>query len=473
MTIGSLSDEVLLNIFRIYLEASPQFWHRLVHICRKWRRIVFAAQQSLQLRLFCTHGTPVLKTLDCWPALPIVVHYGGAPEDEDDIMAAMKPSDRVSSIGLTVTSSLLEKLSTIERPFSELEDLDLLSRDSMWPTVPSTFRWGTRLRSLHMTQLAIPALPERLSPSTGLVSLQLHNVDVGNCSPDALANALSGLTQLETLSLHSLSFTPFRNGLFFFSRSEERVVLPALTSLKYRGTDEYLGHFVAIIAAPRLGDIDITFFSPLTMNHSELGRFIDRIEVQKSHCQAEILSSEHAISISFTQPEAPTRLELQVSCESSSRQLSYMAQICNGLSAFLVGMEHLRISTTQPFSRWDYVVHHKWCNLVQLFRGTKWVHVSGDQSTNIVLALNLPRYEVVLPALHKLCVREPEPRYTPLQEAAVSLIHSRRLRGHIIGVEYERVPIDEIHGIGITFVQCQLHHILSTWSRTFFSADYD
>ena len=84
-----------------------------MHICRKWRRIVFASQRALQLRLLFTHGTPVLKTLDCWPTLSIVVQYGGspaldppAPEDEDDIMAALKQSDRVRSISLTVTSSL-------------------------------------------------------------------------------------------------------------------------------------------------------------------------------------------------------------------------------------------------------------------------------------------------------------------------------------------------------------------------------
>jgi hypothetical protein len=107
---------------------------------------VFESQQVLHLRLVCTHGTPVLKTLDCWPALPIVVQYGGAPslrppapKDEDKIMAALKHSDRVSSISLTVTGSLLEKLSAIERPFSELEDLVLLSRDRALLTLPSTF----------------------------------------------------------------------------------------------------------------------------------------------------------------------------------------------------------------------------------------------------------------------------------------------------------------------------------------------
>ena len=124
VTIGKLSEEVLLNIFRYYLDSSPRFWPRLVHICHKWRRIVFASQGALCLRLFFTHGTPVLKTLDWWPALPIVVEYGGspmldppAPEDEDNIMVALMRSDRVSSISLIFTNTLLEKLSAIERPF--------------------------------------------------------------------------------------------------------------------------------------------------------------------------------------------------------------------------------------------------------------------------------------------------------------------------------------------------------------------
>jgi len=163
VTIEKLSDEVLLNIFRYYLDASPRVWPVLVHVCRKWRQIVFASQRALHLQIFCTHGTPVLKTLDCWPALPVVVQYGGslaldppAPKDKDNIMAALKQSGRVSSISLTVTSSLLEKLSAIERPFSELEDLVLLSRDSVQLTLPSTFRWGPRLRSLYLTRITFP-----------------------------------------------------------------------------------------------------------------------------------------------------------------------------------------------------------------------------------------------------------------------------------------------------------------------------
>ncbi|KAH9175944.1 hypothetical protein EDB89DRAFT_2227114 [Lactarius sanguifluus] len=209
LTIGKLSDEVLLNIFRYYMDASPQLWPRLVRICRKWRQIVFASQQALRLRLFCTPGTPVLKTLDLWPALPIVVQYGGslahgppAPEDEDNIMAALKQSARVSSIHLAVTRSLREAFNAIEAPFSELEDLVLLSQDGVRLTLPNTFRWGPHLHSLHLTRITFPGLSQLLCSSKNLVELQLHGVFKAlQLSPDALADALSGMTQLRTLSL--------------------------------------------------------------------------------------------------------------------------------------------------------------------------------------------------------------------------------------------------------------------------------
>ncbi|KAH9172627.1 hypothetical protein EDB89DRAFT_2229256 [Lactarius sanguifluus] len=183
LTIEALSDDVLLNIFRCYLCLSPQFWPTLTHICRRWRQIVLGSPLGLRLRLYCTYGTPVLETLDCWPHFPLVLNYGGSPmrdppalEDEENIMAALKQSNRVDSISLTVTNSLLENLSTVKEPISELEELVLLSRDNLKLTLPVAFRSGPRLRKLHLTRIAIPALLLFLSPSTGLVNLQLHEI---------------------------------------------------------------------------------------------------------------------------------------------------------------------------------------------------------------------------------------------------------------------------------------------------------
>ncbi|KAH9052269.1 hypothetical protein EDB87DRAFT_536188 [Lactarius vividus] len=255
------------------------------------------------------------------------------------------------------------------------------------------------------------------------------------------------MSQLQTLSLHFLST---RRQKYSGSppQSGKRVVLSALTCLRYRGLSNYLDNVVARISAPRLEDIDITFDRQHTIRASELGRFINRIEMQKSHNRAEILSSERVISISFTQPQAPTRLKLQVPCEVLDSQLLDMALICNSLSAFLLGVEHLRIGTTQPSSGRD---HNRtgWLYLISHFIGTKWVHISGDHSTNVVYALSLRmREEVVLPVLHKICIREPKPHCVPLQEAVVSLTHSRSLAGQIIAVEYERVWISELHRTG-------------------------
>jgi hypothetical protein len=461
VTIGSFSYEVLLNIFRYYLNASPQYWPRLVHICRKWRRIVFDSQRALHLRLFCTRGMPVLKALDCWPALRIVVHHGArrasapyplAPEDEDNVVAALKHSDRVSSISLAVTSSLLEKLSTIERPFSELESLVLRPQVGTWMTLPSTFRWGRRLRALRLTKLNIPALPELLSLSTSLLELRLLKIPQ-YFSLDTFAHALSGMTQLRTLSLQFRSFTPCPDSLGLLPQSRERAVLPALTRLKYQGTSEYLDNLMARIDAPCLNVVQITFFCRSLMRALQLGRFIDRIQAQNS--RAEILFSARAITITFTPPENPKRLELQVSGDSLPQQLSCMAQILKTSPAFLLGVGHLCIRELHPSSAPDYIDRTRWWELFRTFRGIKWVQiVAGQHSRNIVLALRLRKCEAAFPALHKLCIGGPLRDCSPFRKAVESFIHSRRLSGHNIGVEYEQ-EINELRRSGVTFLQSQ------------------
>ena len=60
-------------------------------------------------------------------------------------MAAPKQSDRVGSIGLTVTDPHLEHITAIDRPFPELEDRRLLPRDRMQLTLPWAFRWAAAL----------------------------------------------------------------------------------------------------------------------------------------------------------------------------------------------------------------------------------------------------------------------------------------------------------------------------------------
>jgi hypothetical protein len=451
VTIEKLSDEVLLNIFRYYLDASPRCWPWLVQICRKWRRLVFASQPALRLQLFCTHGTPVLKVLDSWPALPIVVEYGGSqalgppvPEDEDNIVVALQRTDRVSSIRLNITKSLLQKLSSIKEPFSNLEELVLRCEDFMELGLPSAFRGCPRLRSLHLTKITFPALPQLLFSSKDLVDIHLHNIaGIANFSPEALVNALSRMTRLRSLTLHPRSSASRPDiGILPSSASGKRVVFPSLTHFKFRGTSGFFNNFIVRIDPPLLSDIEITFNGRLFLV-SKLREFFDQIEIQKSHRQAEVIFSEHAISIFFTQPGAPMRPKLRISIRPSNWQLFSMFELCNRLSALLSGVEDLHVHATRLSSGQDKMNREDWAKLIHLFKGVKRLYIGGKLSTDIMLSLESYRApsETLLPSLHMLCIREPGPRHAPLREAVVSLMVSYRRSGRLLQVEYERQGI--------------------------------
>ena len=442
MAIEMPSDDILLGIFRHYLDATPRSWPMLGWVCQRWRHIVFTSPLSLNLRLYCTYGTPIIKSLDCWPAsLPIVIQYGGfpnldppSPEDEENIIAALKQSSRPTTINLTVTKSLLENLSAISDPFSELEELVLLSKDNTQLALPSSFRWGARLRTLHLTRVAIPALPRLLSPLTGLVDLLLDKIPkVGYFPPEAFANALSGMTHLRTLSLHFLSSLPRREYILQPPPSEERVVLPSLTCLIYRGTSKYLDSLVARIDASHLEDIDITLFSQPTMDASQLGQFIERIEMQTSLSQADVEISGQAISICFSKPGSLSQLYLKISCKQLDWQLFSMSQICHHFSS-LFRVEDLGIYVTQCPTGLDDMNEERWLELIRRFDDANEFRVAGKLATDILCALGRAKGEhptdtTVLPALRNLRIQEPMPLNGPLWNAAKLFITLRRLSG--------------------------------------------
>jgi hypothetical protein len=424
---------------------------------QRWRQIVLTSPLALNIRLYCTYGTPVWKTLDCWPALPIIVQYGGAPhlrppppKDDDNIITALKQSDRVSSISLTITSSLLKKLSVISEPFSKLEELtlmsSLMSQDTMEVTIPSTFQCGPRLRSLHITSIAFPSFPHLLLPSQVLVDLRLHEIPSNEYfSPQAFANALSGMTQLQSLSL---SFPRRRSYLDFPPSPGERISLPALTSLKYRGTSKYLDTLAAGIDAPTLGDIDITLFNQPALDASRLGQFIGRTEIPTSLTRAEIQTSAHAISMFFivtgSGSGTSTPLQLHISCQELDSQLSCMAQVCNQFSPFLFRVYYLGLKTTQSLSEQGDMAREQWLQLVRPFNCAREFRVAGELTNDILRALSPADgdYTTVLPALRYLFVENPMAVNEPSWGALLLFVTSRSRSGRPVQVN---VPLSECH----------------------------
>ena len=441
-----LSEDILHYIFRQYLDAFPQFWPKLVSVCQRWRQIILTSPLGLNLRLHCTYRTPVFRALCHWPMLPMIIQYGGAPNldpattmDDDNIIAALRQSGRVSSISLTVTSSLREKLSAIAVPFTELEDFVLFSQDNLPLNFASSFHLGPRLRTLHMTRIAIPSFPQLLSPTQFLVDIQLHDIPItGYFPPESFANALSGTTQVQSLLLHFRSLPPRRNYLALPSQPGERVVLPALTCLKYRGTSKYLDSFVARIDAPRLGKINITFFHQPTIDTSQLGRFIERVEMHTSLIQADIETSADAIFISFTDSSDCKPLRIQVSCKQLDWQLSCMAQICDQISPFLFHVGDLGIDTVQPPDEQDDVDSGQWVDLLRSFKfgAGEDFWVDGELTADILCALG-PANEgntAMLPSLRHVRVQKLIAMGGPSWNSVQSFITSRSISGRPVEV---------------------------------------
>ena len=286
-----------------------------------------------------------------------------------------------------------------------------------------------------MTRIAFPSLPELLLPSQDLVDLQLHETPgAGYFSPEAFANALSGMTQLRTLSFHLLSFPRRRSFLSVPPPPGERILLPALTQLKYRGISKYLDSLAARIDAPRLGDIDITLFSQPTMDAFQFGRFIERIGLQAPLSRGTFQISVHAISISFANASTSSPLRLQISCKQLDWQLSCMAQICHQFSPFLFRVENLGINMIDSSSGYDGVDGDQWLELVLAFSGAKDIRVTGEVATRILRAFPPANgsNETVLPALRHICVED----LGAISEASWDALQdSQRLSGHPVELQ--------------------------------------
>src|SRR5712691_11345416 len=74
VNIDIIPDEVLLEIFAHYVGQAKWIgaWYTLVHVCRRWRLVVFSSSRRLNLQILCTARSPVVL-LDIWPAYPIVI----------------------------------------------------------------------------------------------------------------------------------------------------------------------------------------------------------------------------------------------------------------------------------------------------------------------------------------------------------------------------------------------------------------
>jgi hypothetical protein len=446
-SIDILPDDVLLEIFDSYIgelrEIEACRWQSLVHVCPRWRSLVFASPHRLKLHLSCTPETPARDTLEVWPVLPLLIQ-GHIPEtsDVDDIVAVLEHRHRVCKIDLNVPSSQFEKVSTaMQEPIPKLTDLSLWSYDGAAAALSDSFLGGSApsLRSLWLDGIPFPGLP-KLHFSSTLVSLRLLTIPhSGYISPEAMVNCFSVLTSLESLRLEFQSPLSSPDPESRHLPPPTNVVLPALKDFQFKGVSEYLEELVACIDAPHLNYLFITFFNDIEFDTPELVHFIGRTPIFKAPDKARLVFLDSAVRVEFPlQPSGYGELNVGILCKELDWQLSSLVEVCSLLFPPLSTSKHLYIYERQPSlpDSQDDFENTQWLDILRPFIAVKNLYVSEQFAPRIALVLQKlvgGGVSEVLPKLQNIFLEELRPS-GPVHEAIEQFVDARQLSGHSITV---------------------------------------
>jgi hypothetical protein len=461
-TIDALPDNVFLETFEFYLgeENAKIFdrghhydaWQTLVHVCHRWRSIVFASPRRLDLKLYCTEKRLAKsETLEIWPELPIVIYARDMEfrRDVTNIISAVRHNNRVCEIHhcdgyWKYQYSLLDELAAIEKPFPALTTLQLSTYGESPPVIPDSFLGGSapRLRSISLHGIPYPSIGKLLSSTTTLVRLSLRHIPhSGYIAPETIVPCLATLVRLESLDL---GFRHHRSGDNRASRHPPpltRVVVPKLTSFNFHGDIEYLEDILSQIETPMLIQSYFYVFTQLVFDTPLLVDFIRRTERFKTSHAAHVKRYNSSICIRLLKQEdmpvgvgfRSQGLSIRVSCNPLDRQLSALVQLLTSFLPSLSTLESLRISDRcEPQGEITAVQWRLWRELLHLFTTVKKVTLESDAVLLIAPALREPGGEgvtkVLLPALRDLFLNTRDWRPSgPVKEAIEEFIASRQI----------------------------------------------
>ena len=442
--IDVLPDDVLLGIFDFCVDVSPAYgnkrrieaWQSLVHVCRRWRRLVLGSPRGLNLRLCFTPKTPAAarERLDVWPALPLVVAGNMTLSGTDNIIAALGQSNRVCQVDLSNLRSwkLEEVLAAMQVPFPELTELRLCSYGEMLPVIPDTFLDGSapRLRIFDLYGIPFPGLPKLLLSASHLVELWLNDIPhSGYISPEAMVTLISVLSSLRLLSLGFR--TPLsRPNLETQSLSPpKRSILPALHTFHFKGVTEYLEELVSFIDTPQLEDMDIIFSNQIDFDCPRLIQFLNYTPTLWACDKAHLQFYYSFARVVF--PSGPRGLWITISCREPDWQLSPLEQVCKSSFPPLSTVQDLYIE--HPYSQLvfknDAIENTPWLPLLLPFTAVKNLYLSKEFAPGVATALQElvgSRITEVFASLQNIFVEGLEPS-GPFQENIGRFVAARQL----------------------------------------------
>jgi hypothetical protein len=426
-------------------------WHRLVHVCRRWRSVIFASPNFLDLRLVCGPKT-CMKLTSIWPPMPIIItdKQDWFIPDDYDFDAAIIHRNRVCEINFNyLTSRQLQRLaSAMQEQLPALLHLELACEVQVHyshpvPALPDAFLGGSapQLQSLELNSIAFPAFQKLLLSATHLVHLKLWDIPhSGYLSPEAIVARLAVLVNLKCLTIGFKSPLSRPDRRSRRPPPKTRTVLPALTRFEFKGVSEYLDDFVARIDAPLLDTISITFFHQLILDIPQLAQFMRRPTRLEALKEVHVDFNFSGFQVGSLPPTRTfdDRSRLRISCRNVDWQLSSLSQVFTSFFPSVDMVERLYIYGSQYLpSRWqDDIENMQWQEIFHLFTAVKYLYVSWNFTRCIAFALQeLGRGRVadVLPALESLFLEDLQPS-GPVQEAIRTFVAERQLLGHAVTV---------------------------------------
>jgi hypothetical protein len=446
--IAVLPDDVLLGIFDFYIDMYSSYgtkwgteaWQSLVHVCRRWRNLVFGSPRRLNLQLCCTPDTPAKSTLDVWPSLPLLIKGKMAFSGTENVITALGQSNRVCEVNLDLAGSQVEEvLAAMQVSFPELTETWLWSHyDETPPVIPDSFLDGSapRLRIFTLDNIPFPGLPKLLLTATHLVHLRLFNIPhSGYISPEEVVSLISTLSNLETLFLGFRSPQSRPDQGSRRPPPSKRSVILALTHFNFKGVIEYLEDLVTFIDTPQIESLYITFFNQIDFDTPRLAQFINRSpKLRKREAQVEF--DDSGANIAF--PPRSRTLQISISCIEPDWQLSSIEQVCNSSLYPLPTVEDLYIAHQYSQLVWknDAIENTLWLQLLLPFTAVKNLYLSKVFAPGIAAALQelvAGRITVVLPTLQNIFVEGLE-HSGPFQENIGQFVSARQLSDHPIDI---------------------------------------
>ena len=401
----------------------------MVHVCRRWRRVIFASPVHLNLTLVCTFKTPARESLDIWPPIPIALHSTPYGHDEN-IFAAMERPDRITDIRFEkmMFRSFEQLTRMMESPFPALTYLSLggnefpnFYRDHNF-VLRDGFLGGSApsLRTFILCNSQFPTLPRLLLSATQPVTLRLSWVTTLSVIPLwEIVTCLAALPKLKQLDI---------THLYKFSDSDQsplptRVVLPSLTSFYFYGISGPLEDFVARIDAPML--------QTLSLKLGEVGRipqllrFIGRAEKLKPPIQAAFVFGQRGPLLKFMPSHG---FEFSTRNHDPFDLLAPIVLLCLALSPLLSHVERLDFHCDQrsPSSQ-GLVDPEHWLEIFRPFTAVQSLRVPKKVWSRVAPAMQALAKEgatEVFPELRTLFLEEP---FEDDKKAIESLISARRL----------------------------------------------